>query len=166
MSKTNRENAARLPVLGTSAASLGSNCNNMRRQRRFGTIFAATVAAVGVGSFFSIGSAQAGNTLVTVSDATDLSAPATYGGNLPTVTNDVEFQSITYTNPTLFSTNGANLSYGTLDDVNTTQSLIISDTSSGSITLNTAANGVSGTAADLLYVASERILPFRAALAP
>ncbi len=91
-----------------------------------------------------------------VNGQSDLTQPATYSGGLPTTTSDVTFTNVAYS-PTAFTLNpnGFNLSIGTLDDLDATQTLTIQNTTSTStITLNGGTNSVSGNAADLLYVAN------------
>src|SRR5437762_2442899 len=64
----------------------------------------------------------------------DLTVAGTYSGGLPGTTSDVTFLGgITYS-PTAFTlnTNGTNLSIGTLDDLDATQTLTIQNTTSGS----------------------------------
>ncbi|HTJ78929.1 MAG TPA: autotransporter-associated beta strand repeat-containing protein [Rariglobus sp.] len=90
--------------------------------------------------------------------ATDLSVGTNYTPNItPTsaTTTDAQFTG-SYSGGLTFTVNGSALSFGTLNDADTTQSLIISNdnATAGSIQLNTAANSLSGTAGDLLWVKS------------
>lgn len=99
------------------------------------------------------------NTANTVTNGqSDLTAAGTYSAGSPTTTNDVVLSSVTYT-PTAFTlnTNGYNLNIGTLNDLDTTQTITINNTNGSgttTITLNGGSNSVSGTAGDLLYVKS------------
>lgn len=89
--------------------------------------------------------------------ATDLTSGASYvQGTAPTASSDVTFQSGVVYNPTTFTIN-SNVDFGTLDDLDNSQSLSISNTSGTPdvLTLSGGTNSVAGTnAADLLYVAS------------
>ena len=103
--------------------------------------------------------AHAGNTGSVFNDATDLSNGNNYTPNIADPTNaptiDVQLSG-SYTATTL-DINGAALSFGTLNDLDATQPLVLSNTSAtaGSITLNSPMNSTTGSAlADLLYVAS------------
>ena len=99
-------------------------------------------------------SAQAANTADNViSGQTDLTLGTTYLSGLPGMTNDVVFTNTAYS-PAAFTLNSS-LAIGTLDDLSPT-ALTIQNTSgtADTLTLSTAANSVSGTAADLLYVAT------------
>ncbi|MGB8354566.1 MAG: hypothetical protein WCD79_11800, partial [Chthoniobacteraceae bacterium] len=113
---------------------------------------------VGLAGFLSGPVAEAANTPVTFSTSqTDFSIGANYSTAItPTAatTSDVVLSGSYST--TTFTINGAALNFGTLNDLDTTQSLVISNANAtaGSITLNTASNSVSGTAGDLLYVKS------------
>ena len=87
---------------------------------------------------------------------TDLSVPGNYSAGTPGTSSDVTFTASIYSG-TNFTTNGATLGIGTLDDLDTTQKLTILNTNSGSpttITLNDAGgNATSGSqGADLIYV--------------
>src|SRR5947209_14765060 len=91
--------------------------------------------------------------------ATDLTSSSSYlQGTAPAPTSDVTFTNITY-NPTAFTVNSS-LSVGTLNDLDTTQSLSISNAGAAATTLtlnggtNSVAPGNGGNASDLLYVAS------------
>ena len=105
--------------------------------------------------------AATADTVVTVvTSSTDLSLGATYSpsGVATGGTDDVEFTG-SYTNGTTFNTNGATLNYGTLDDLDTTQSLIITNNNATASILELSAvnsdDVASGaTAGDLLYVKS------------
>ena len=86
--------------------------------------------------------------------STDLTLPGSYAGGTPTTTSDVTFTNVAY-NPAAFTLN-TSLSIGTLDDLDTTQTLTIQNSAAGTtsvLTLNGGTNSVSGTAADLLFVA-------------
>jgi fibronectin-binding autotransporter adhesin len=95
-----------------------------------------------------------------VNGQTDLSAATTYTSNpsLPSTTNDVTFTSTTYSSTAFtLNPNGTNLSIGTLDDLDATQTLTIQNTAAGNtstITLNGGSNSVAPLTNDLLYVAS------------
>jgi autotransporter-associated beta strand protein len=89
------------------------------------------------------------------SGSTDLTMGTSYSGGSPTNASDVTFTNQMYT-ATAFTLDSS-LSIGTLDDLDTTtQALTVQNTSGSAdtLTLNGGANSVSGTAADLLYVAS------------
>ena len=113
-------------------------------------------AASAVAAF--AGSAQAANSGdVFKTTATDLSVGTNYTTTItPTAATTVDAQfSGSYAGGTTFTINGAALSFGTLNDIDTAQSLVISNTNAtaGSITLNTASNSTAGSnAADLLFV--------------
>ena len=97
---------------------------------------------------------------VVVAGAADLgiTTTATYTTASPGITTDVTFAiATTYANAGTLVLNNAALSIGTLNDLNATA---ISITANKLLTLNTAANSVSGTAADLLYVAGGGSLTF------
>ena len=85
---------------------------------------------------------------------TDLSQSSTYA-TPPTTTSDVEFSG-SYAGNTTFDVNGSAQSYGTLNDLDASDALTITNTNAtaGSITLNTASNSVAPSPADLLYVAA------------
>ena len=120
-------------------------------------IFPSVGMAVAVASALVSQPSHAANTAKpVVIGATDLSQSSSYmGGTLPTGANDVQFTAITYTNTTL-DVNGAALSFGTLNDLDLTQSLLLTNTNmaAGSITLLPGStNSTSGsTGADLLFV--------------
>ena len=101
--------------------------------------------------------ARAANTddNVLTTGGTDLSSGATYSGGVPFFTSDATFTNSIYP-ATTFDTNGASLNFGTLDDLDATQAIVITDSSTvATISLNTAANATSGSAAtDLIYLAS------------
>jgi fibronectin-binding autotransporter adhesin len=126
-----------------------------RRQRQL--VLASAVALLPYTAFIGK-SARAGNdTQVTVGDFTDLSAPATYGGALPSASSDVTFTG-TYTSPGGFDIKGAALIYGTLDD-SSAQSIVISNSgAAGSISLSAAGPnvvpGAAGASSDHLFVAA------------
>ena len=105
------------------------------------------------------GNALAANTGdVFSTTATDLSVGTNFVLTIsPTsaLTTDLQFSGV-YTAGTTFTIGGGALNFGTLNDVNATQSLVISNAiaAPGSITLNMAANSTAGSnASDLLYVA-------------
>ena len=92
------------------------------------------------------------------SDLTN-SGGTTYSAGTPTTTSDVTFLAATTYSPTAFTLNNNlfNLSIGTLDDLDGSQTLTIQNTTSGStstITLNGGSDSVSPSTSDLLYVAS------------
>ncbi len=127
-----------------------------RGRGRLGRARTALFAAVAVMLFCQ--SARAQNTVAVFStSASDMSVGTNYA---PTITptfataSDIEFSG-TYTGSP-FTVNGTGLVFGTLNDLDATDALVISNANStaGSITLTTPANSVSGTTADLLYVAS------------
>jgi fibronectin-binding autotransporter adhesin len=130
-----------------------------RRTRRQNAVLGAAIATT-----MSMSAAQFADAATNTGDvfkttATDLSVGTNYTTSItPTTatTTDVQFSG-SYTTPAGLTVNGAPLNFGTLDDTDTTQSLIIgnsSTTSAGTITLNTASNSTSGAnASDLLYVA-------------
>ena len=65
-----------------------------------------------------------------------------------------------YSNPAL-TANGANLVFGTLNDLDTADTLTINSTAAQTITLSSAANGVAGSSAgDLIYLAANTNLTF------
>jgi fibronectin-binding autotransporter adhesin len=106
------------------------------------------------------GSASAANTgNIFKTTATDLSVGSNFVLTivpLSATTTDLQLAG-TYTAGTTFTVGGSALNFGTLNDLNTTQNLVISNasTTAGSLTLNTAANSTAGAnAADLLYVAA------------
>jgi len=126
----------------------------MRKPHRFA--LAKLITGIAVAACFAGQSVMA---VVNTPDAfsptaTDLSVNSNYAAT-PSSSKDVEFIG-PYTGGLTFTVNGAALNYGTLNDQDTSQSLVITDTSgtAGTITLNTAANSVSGTSTDLLYVES------------
>ena len=82
---------------------------------------------------------------------------------LSATTTDVQLSG-TYISPTL-TVGGAALNFGTLNDLNTTQGMVITNTSAlgASITLNSAANSTTGAnASDLLYVKAGGLLTLQA----
>lgn len=121
-------------------------------RRRQVAIAAAVSAAILISS--PVHSAGTNTPDQVVSGQTDLSNSNSYS-TPPTTTSDVEFSG-TYTGNTTFNTNGAALNYGTLNDLDTSDALTITNNNStaASITLNTASNSISSNPADLLYVAS------------
>jgi len=126
-----------------------------RRQRKLA--LASAVALLPFSAFIGQSARAANDTLVTVGNSTDLSAPATYGGSLPSASSDVDFSSSSYTSPGGFDIKGAALIYGTLDD-SSTQSIVISNSGvAGSISLSAAGPNVSpgvGATNDHLFVAA------------
>jgi fibronectin-binding autotransporter adhesin len=91
--------------------------------------------------------------------AIDLSVGANYILSiLPLSASTTDLQlSGTYSGGTTLTIGGAALNFGTLNDLNTTQNLVISNssTTAGSLTLNTASNSTTGAnISDLLYVAA------------
>ena len=92
-------------------------------------------------------------------NATDLSIGTNYTPAIPVPTAaptaDVQFVG-PYTGGTTFTISGNALSLGTLNDLNATQALVVTNTvAGGSIQLNSVANGTAGAApGDLLYVAA------------
>jgi fibronectin-binding autotransporter adhesin len=99
------------------------------------------------------GTAQAQNTEQVVQNgSTNLGASATYSpSGTPTATSDVTWANITYS-PTAFTTATA-LTTGTLDDLDTTQTLTVTGTNI--ISLNGGTDSVSGsTTTDLIYLAA------------
>lgn len=123
--------------------------------------------AFAVTVFFAVfsfaGSADATNTGdVFKTTATDLSVGTNYTVTItPTAatTTDVQFSG-SY-NSTTLTINGTALSFGTLNDLDTPQSLIVSNANAtaGSITLNTAANSTTGSNASDLLVCRVGIKP-------
>lgn len=129
-------------------SSSAANARGMNRRQRI--LGAAAVAAL-VMAGQPLGAANSPDQVI--SGQTDLSSPSTYA-TPPSTTSDVEFSG-TYTGATTFDTSGSALNYGTLDDLDSTDALTITNNNAnaGSITLNTAANSLAPNAADLLYVA-------------
>jgi len=91
-----------------------------------------------------------------LTSATDLTTGASYlGGGTPGVTWDVTFTNSIYS-ATTFTVN-SNLGIGTLNDLNATQALIVTNNGGGNrtLTLNGGGNTVPGSnAADLIFVTS------------
>ena len=115
---------------------------------------AAARFLVGLALAGTAGAAHAANTADNVANgSSNLTLAASYTGGLPTTTSDVVFTNQAYS-PAAFTLNNS-LSFGTLNDLSATV-LSIQNTSgtADTLTLSTPANSVSGTAADLLYVAS------------
>ncbi|HEY2586632.1 MAG TPA: autotransporter-associated beta strand repeat-containing protein [Tepidisphaeraceae bacterium] len=127
----------------------------LRQRRSAARVLLAAAAAMTVGLGGATPFAGAANTPDPVlSGGNDLSSTLSYTSP-PGTASDVEFTG-TYGNTT-FNINGASLNYGTLNDLDTTQALTITNTSgtAGSITLNNASgNSVAPSSSDLLYVAS------------
>jgi fibronectin-binding autotransporter adhesin len=91
-----------------------------------------------------------------VNGQTNLSASGTYSpSGTPTPTSDVAFTSTTYTSTT-FGVSTNSLSMGTLNDLDATQSLIVTNNSTSTnrtITLNGGGDAVSGSAStDLIFL--------------
>jgi autotransporter-associated beta strand protein len=124
--------------------------------------------AVAASFILSASSFAVSDTLVKVNtSATDLSSSNSYSSTtiVPTAASgtDVEFQNTTYIS-NYFTTNGAALVFGSINDLDASQSLIITNSNStaSTITLSDAiGNGVSGNTADLLYVAAGGNLTFQ-----
>ncbi|HEX4085732.1 MAG TPA: autotransporter-associated beta strand repeat-containing protein [Chthoniobacteraceae bacterium] len=99
--------------------------------------------------------ALAANTVSTFGvSGTDLSIGSNYSPAITVTSATASDVALTgsYTAGTTFTTEAGTLNFGTLDDTDITQALTIAD---GTITLNSAANSVSGAnAPDILYVAS------------
>jgi fibronectin-binding autotransporter adhesin len=120
---------------------------------------ACLVAALSSTTFAgtSAWAANTGNIFNTT--ATDLSVGSNFVLTivpLSATTTDLQLAG-NYTAGTTFTVGGSALNFGTLNDLNTSQNLVISNasTTAGSLTLNTPANSTAGAnAADLLYVAS------------
>src|SRR5262249_26048796 len=91
-----------------------------------------------------------------VAGATDLGDPGAYNpSGLPTTTNDVTFLSATsYTNPTTLPVTASSISMGTLNDLNATALTISGGATGQTVTLNGNGNTISGTAADLIFLAN------------
>src|SRR5579862_2450214 len=111
-----------------------------------------------VAAFFAPRLILAADTATTFSNsATDLSNGANYSPAItPTAASGTDvILSGAYTSTTL-DDNGAGLVFATLNDLDATQSLVItnSNAAAGTITLNGGSNSVAPNAADLLYVAS------------
>lgn len=120
--------------------------------RRQAAIAAAVAGAIFVGS--PVHAAGTNTADPVLNGQTDLSNSNSYS-TPPTTTSDVTFSG-SYAGNTTFNTNGTALNYGTLDDLDTSDALTITNNNStaGSITLNTASNSVSPNPSDLLYIAS------------
>jgi fibronectin-binding autotransporter adhesin len=122
-------------------------------------VFALTVHALAVATFATFllsQSAIANSELDVKTTATDLTTSASYTqGTTPTTTSDITFTSSIY-GATTFTANTA-LSIGTLNDLDATQSLIITNNGAANdlLTLNGGTDSVSGsTAGDLIFLAS------------
>jgi fibronectin-binding autotransporter adhesin len=113
-----------------------------------------SLAAAGIVAMGSTARAVDTADNVNLTATTALDTTTNYSTNaLPTTTNDMVFTNGTYTNANAFTLNTTALTPGTLDDLDTTQTIGI--TGSKSITLKTLSNGVyTANAADLLYVAN------------
>ena len=133
--------------------------NYFRRFVPFKLITAITIIACFV--TFTWQSVMAANNTATVfsTSATDLSVSGNYSPSItPTSAAGFDVQFSGSYGATQFTINGASLLFGTLDDLDTTQNIVITNTSStaGTIELDsTNSNGTSGAAgSDLLYVKS------------
>ena len=110
--------------------------------------------------------ARAANTVKTVNNgATDLTAAASYtAAGVPNTLIDVDFASGTTYSATTFTIN-SNLSVGTMDDLDATQSLIITNSGSTASILtfgNGSGNSSPGSVStDIIYVASGGNLTFQ-----
>ena len=103
-----------------------------------------------------------------VNGQADLTQSATYSGGSPTTSSDVTFLGSTTYSPTAFALNTSafNLNIGTLDDLDTTQTLTIDNTfgsGASTITLNGGGDSVAQSSSDLFYVASGGTLSIGAA---
>lgn len=124
--------------------------SKFRRARVLSLAVAGVAFANGV-------TAWANTELDVLNGATDLTSAGSYvQGTAPTTSSDVTFQGSTYS-PTNFTLNSS-LSIGTLNDLDSTDTLSISNTSgtADTLTLNGGGDSVLGgpNSADLLYVAS------------
>ena len=125
-------------------------------KRRIGLLSAVVAMVIG-----SNATLRANTEYDVVSGQSDLTSAGTYtvGGaaasSPPTTTSDVTFDNGVAYSPTDFTMNSS-LSIGTLDDLDSSDSLTISNTGSAAdvLTLNGGTNSVAPTASDLLYVAS------------
>ena len=98
-------------------------------------------------SIFALPALEANTELNVPNGTTDLTSLGA------TSTSDLTFTNMTYS-PAAF-TAASNLSLGTLDDLDSTSSQVLSISGAGTITLNGGSDSVAGTnAADLLYVTS------------
>jgi fibronectin-binding autotransporter adhesin len=128
-------------------------CGNASYGRRRAVMAAAMAAALAAG-----GPAFAANTELDVTNgATDLTAAGSFNqATPPGPTSDITFLANTTYAPTTFSI-GPSLSIGTLNDLDTTQTLTITNPggSDATLTLNGGGDSVLGTnPADLLFVAA------------
>jgi autotransporter-associated beta strand protein len=131
--------------------SVASNFTRKSLQKSKGVLClaaAGALAAVGHSTAMALDTADYVNlnAVAALDTAANFSTAA-----LPTATNDMVFTNGTYTN-TAFTLNTTALTPGTLNDLDATQSLVI--TGSKSITLKTAASAQTAFPADLLYVAN------------
>jgi len=127
------------------------------RQKALVAAALATAAGAAISIFGPV--AQANSADNVINGSADLTSGASYSSGTWAASSDVDFTSGTTYSPTAFTLNtpSFNLSIGTLDDLDATQTLTINDTNGSgisTITLNGGSNSVSGTAGDLLYVAS------------
>jgi fibronectin-binding autotransporter adhesin len=124
------------------------------RQRRIS--IAAALALMPISGLISSSArgADSASDLNTATTTLDQSGAYTPSG-LPGTGNDLVITNSTYTSTALTSGTNAQITPGTLDDLNTTQTftLTLSGTAPA-ITLSTLSNGVSGSNNDLLYIAS------------
>lgn len=129
-----------------------------RKSKSRGALLSAAVATVAAFSPFGPKFAQANTELDVVNGQTDLTAAGSYTqATAPTTASDITFDSGTTYSPTAFTINPNSLSVGTLDDLDGTQSLSITNTNTAVtnvFTLNGGTNSVAPNAGDLIYVAS------------
>ena len=132
--------------------ALSRDFNRRAKTARFRLSRAAVAAVAAVASLRGARIALAADAAdsVNTNATAALDTPSNYStGLLPTNVQDMEFLSGTYGN-TSFTLNSTALNPATLDDLDATQALTI--TGNKSITLQGGTNGLSGTAADALYV--------------
>jgi autotransporter-associated beta strand protein len=134
--------------------------SQLARRRLNNACASITAGAAALAAFAAVAgltrSAQAADSPDNVNlNATDLGSGASYSGGAPGTGNDTTFVNGTYGSPGSFTLTSGNLTTGTLDDLDSTQALTISDATGNSIILSTLANSTPGAAvADLLYVAN------------
>lgn len=119
-------------------------------RRRLGLLSAAVAAGLGLNL-----RVMANSELDVNSGSTDLTSANSYvQGTTPTTSSDVTFDNITYS-PSSFTINSS-LSIGTLDDLDSSQTITISNAGSAAdtLTLSGGSNSVAPSSSDLLYVAS------------
>ena len=125
---------------------------NTSMKNSSGKLFYALLAFASCFCASSSWAANTNNNIVAGAADLGITTTATYTTANPTTTTDITFAAATtYANAGSLLLNNATLSVGTLNDLNATA---ITINGNKLLTLNTAANSVSGTAADLLYVAS------------